>query len=152
MRDMVLRILLLGSTTAVDRFLFSLTAVSHTVLAGIALAVITVIAVAESFSTRRNDIHHRSRANRLTKMFTISFVADIVLGIVMAIELVTLGRDVIFPAGGSGPTLQELVFAILIPKVANGVVILVLLFKRKIRLGFVDELALTKSVPQPTLR
>ena len=86
-------VLLFGTMTAFDRFLFAFTIASHITLVSTSIALIVTIVLAEFLSIRRNDPQFRDLAKRLTKVFTISFGVGTASGIVMAVELVTL-----FPA------------------------------------------------------
>jgi cytochrome bd ubiquinol oxidase subunit I len=73
-----------------DRFLFAFTIGSHIILVSTSIALIVTIVISEFFSIRRNDKNYGELANRLVRVFAISFGVGTASGIVMAVELVTL--------------------------------------------------------------
>lgn len=73
-----------------DRFLFAFTIGSHIILVTMSISLIVLISVAEFIGIRNNDQHYTALANRLTKVFVISFGVGTASGIVMAVELVNL--------------------------------------------------------------
>ncbi len=73
-----------------DRFLFAYTIGSHIILVTMSISLIVIICIAEFIGIRRNDQNYTALANRLTKVFVISFGVGTASGIVMAVELVNL--------------------------------------------------------------
>ena len=73
-----------------DRFLFGFTVASHILIVCSSIILIVLISVAEFLSIRKNDRYYRNLAQRLSKVFVISFGVGTASGIVMAVELVAL--------------------------------------------------------------
>ncbi len=73
-----------------DRFLFAFTIGSHIILVTMSISLVVLISIAEFIGIRKNDSHYLALANRLTKVFVISFGVGTASGIVMAVELVNL--------------------------------------------------------------
>lgn len=73
-----------------DRFLFAYTIGSHIILVTMSISLIVIICIAEFIGIRKDDQHYTALANRLTKVFVISFGVGTASGIVMAVELVNL--------------------------------------------------------------
>lgn len=73
-----------------DRFLFAYTVGSHIILVTMSISLIVLICIAEFIGIRKNDQNYTALANRLTKVFVISFGVGTASGIVMAVEMVNL--------------------------------------------------------------
>lgn len=73
-----------------DRFLFAFTVGSHIILVTMSISLIVLISAAEFIGIRKGDAYYSALAERLTKVFVISFGVGTASGIVMAVELVNL--------------------------------------------------------------
>ncbi len=73
-----------------DRFLFAFTIGSHIILVTMSISLILLISIAEFIGIRRNNDYYLTMAERLTRVFVVSFGVGTASGIVMAVELVNL--------------------------------------------------------------
>ena len=128
-----------------DQLVFFITTAFHTIFAIIAVVVVLLMAIYESLAVKNESNKKEKIAKSIIKIFVYSFIIEILLGIIMAFEIVLIGPNSIFNAIANGPTVQQLVFAILLPKVANGIIIFVLLAKKKVRIDFMKEINQTKK-------
>ena len=127
-----------------DQLVFFITTAFHTIFAIIAVVAVLLMVIYESLAVNNESNQKEKIIKSIIKIFVYSFIIEILLGIIMAFEIVLIGANTIFTAITNGPTVQQLVFAILLPKVANGTIIFVLLAKKKVRIDFMKEITQKK--------